>query len=224
MGLVGISPEFPAEISCAQQQFVSLNLVFNRPDQTNGYLTLLSLSVGVSESSLVQLSTASFAHYRLQSNPRTCFLFCQCQSLLYSSQDPLNSLLSTTCFTHHYWFFIDLKSPPLPPLLLLSSIHIALAPLQGEKEAWAWHWFLHRLFSSPILYFCFGRWPLPLSFSLSSSPPLFSSLSQSQTWSLVDISEPSRLHELWYLSPQCFLFHLKGCNLKIQALIYSAAV
>lgn len=125
----------------------------------------------------------------LQSNPRTCFLFCQCQSLLYSSQDPLNSLLSTTCFTHHYWFFIDLKSPPLPPPLFLPTIQIASAPLQGEKEAWAWHWFLHRLFSPPILYFCFGHWPLFYSFfSVSLSLSLFFSVSQSY----LNVSRTSR--------------------------------
>lgn len=177
MRLVGFSPEFPAEISRAQQGFVSLNLVYNRPDQTNGSLTLLCLSVGVSESSLVQLSTASFAHYRLQSNPRTCFLFCQCQSLLYSSQDLLNSLLSTTCFTHHYWFFIDLKSLPLPPLLLLSSIHIASAPLQGEKEAWTWHWFLQTFLLSHTVFLFRALTSPSLFLFLSLSPSFFLSLS-----------------------------------------------
>lgn len=147
----------------------------------------------------------------LESNPRTCFLFCQCQSLLYSSQDPLNSLLSTTCFTHHYWFFIDLKSPPLPPPLVLPTIQIASAPLQGEKEAWAWHWFLHRLFSSPILYFCFGHWPLVHSFfclSLFCALSLFFSVSQcclNVSWTsqkLLDCRNCGKYCPRWFIYPQ----------------------
>lgn len=71
-------------------------------------------------------------------------------STIRSSQG-LHTLLSSACFTHWYWFFIDLRSPPVPPLLIH---HHRLGPhpfseCKVKKEARAWHWFLHRLFSPP---------------------------------------------------------------------------
>ena len=77
-------------------------------------------------------------------------------STIRSSQGLLHSLLSSACFTHSYWFFIDLRSPPVPPLFILSPIHHqpwcpppfpVLLQVQGEKEDRVWHWFLRRLFS-----------------------------------------------------------------------------
>lgn len=45
-------------------------------------------------------------------------------STIHSIQGLLHSLLSSACsFTHSYWFFIDLRCPPVPPLLILPPIH-----------------------------------------------------------------------------------------------------
>lgn len=43
-------------------------------------------------------------------------------STIRCSQGLLHSLLSSACsFTHSYWFFIDPRSPPVPPILTLPS-------------------------------------------------------------------------------------------------------
>ena len=87
-------------------------------------------------------------------------------STIRSSQGLLHSLLSSACsFTHSYWFFIDLRCPPVPPLLILPPIHHRRLSLPPPSPSARWNGRPSlTLISSPTflslsLYFCSGSDP-----------------------------------------------------------------
>lgn len=75
---------------------------------------------------------------------------------IFSSQGLLHSLLSSACsFTHSYWFFIDLRCPPVPPLVLHPPLPPSHPSFPSPSARWKGSPSL-TLISSPSLDFCSG--------------------------------------------------------------------